>query len=234
MLLNVAEFALRVTGAIGIDAATANSATSTEYALFLSWLNEGVVEFMRKTKIYKQTASLAVTANKGDYAIPSSILAFEDVTYTPASGQEGRLEQVDSDVIRENRIFLTDSSSDPKYFAYEGQQILLYPKPRSSSDTIHILYVPRPSALATTADTPSTIPAEYHWVVEEYVKYRAAQHANDAASQNGQSFKQAFEEGVVNAKMAEQRKAGMVTGGVRIGRGPNWRQFAAPGVDQGY
>lgn len=99
--MNVAEFALRVTHAIGIDAATANSATSQEYTLFLSWLNEGVVEFLRKTKIFKRTASLTMTADSGDYAVDTDILSFEDVTYTPADGQARSLTQVDSWQIRD-------------------------------------------------------------------------------------------------------------------------------------
>ncbi len=236
--MNVADFALRVTHAIGIDAATANSATSQEYTLFLSWLNEGVVEFLRKTKVFKRTAALSVTASQGDYTLDSDILAFEDVTYTPASGEQSILRQIDSAQIRERRILGSDTTADPQLFAYEGQTIMLYPLPRSSSDTLHIVYVPRPAALATTADTPSAtanggVPAEYHPVIEDYVKFKAAQNANDQASQNGAAFKALFDQGVIEAKVAEQRKAGMVIGEVNLGRN-NWRRWASPGVDLGY
>jgi len=235
--LNVATFALRVTHAIGIDAATANSATSQEYTLFLSWLNEGVVQFLRKTKLYKRTASMALTVDEGDYAIDSDILAFEDVTYTPESGQARSLTQIDSWQIRDMRL-LAAVSTDPLYYSYEGQTIMLYPTPLSSSDTLHILYVPRPTALAATADNPSGgsfggIPEEYHSVIEAYVKWKAGEHANDKASQNGQMFKAEYEAGVVEARVAEQRKAGMRMGSVNIGRGSNWRSLAGPGVDLG-
>jgi hypothetical protein len=89
--VNVADFALRVTHAIGIDAATAGSATSQEYALFLSWLNEGVVQFLRKSKVYKQTAALGVTAGTYDYTVDGDALAFEDAYYTPSGGQSRML-----------------------------------------------------------------------------------------------------------------------------------------------
>ncbi len=231
MQLNVATFALRVTHAIGIDAATANSGTSQEYTLFLSWLNEGVVNFLRKTKIYKQTAALAVTADKSDYTFPSSVLAWEDVTYAPADGQSRSLQQSDSWQIRDMRLL--ESATDPIYYAYEGQVIMLYPTPRSSSDTLHILYVPRPTALAATADAPSTIPEEYHSVVEAYVKWKAGEHSNDKASQNGQMWKAEYEAGIVEARVAELRKAGMRLGSVNIGRGRNFASLAGPGVDLG-
>lgn len=236
--MNVAEFALRVTHAVGIDAATANSATSQEYALFLSWLNEGVVEFLRKTKVYKRTASLSMTADEEDYAIDSDILAFEDVTYTPSEGVGVSLTQIDTWQIRDMRLPSATISTDPAYYSYEGQTIMLYPTPRSSSDTLHMLYVPRPTALSTTAHNPSGgdyggVPAEYHHVIESYVKWKAGEHANDKSSGNGQAWKQEFESGVVDARVAEQRKAGMRIGSVNLGRGRDWRNFAGPGVDLG-
>lgn len=237
--MNVAEFANRVTGAIGIDAATANSATSNEYTLFLSWLNEGVTKFLRKTKVFKRTASLAVTAASADYSLDTDILAFEDVTYTPADGTQRSLIQIDSAEIREMRLQTTSTAMPPEFFAYEGQVIMLYPSPQSSSDTLHIVYVPRPvSALAATADTPSAtayggIPSEYHDVLEAYVKWKAGEHANDAASQNGATFAQQWEQGLVDTRVSEQRKAGMRIGSVNIGR-RNWRNRAGNGVDLGY
>lgn len=235
--MNVAEFALRVTHAIGIDAATANSATSQEYTLFLSWLNEAVIQFLRKTKVFKRTAVMAVTAGTGDYTLDSDILAFEDVSYEPATGTQRMLKQIDSWQIRDMRV-LSDTTTEPEFYAYEGQTIMLYPAPRSSSDEIHIVYVPRPAALAATADAPSAtanggIPAEYHTHLESYVKWKAAEHANDQASQNGAVFQQQFEQGVVETRVAEQRKGGMVIGSVNIGR-RNWRSRAHPGVDLGY
>jgi len=234
--LNVAEFALRVTHAIGIDAATANSATSQEYTLFLSWLNEAVVQFLRKTKVFKRTASLSVVANSGDYSLDTDILAFEDVTYAPEGGTSRSLQQIDTAEIRDMRL-VPVTSADPMYYAYEGQTILLYPSPRSSSDTLHILYVPRPAALSATADAPSVtanggIPAEYHPVLESYVKWKAAEHANDKASGNGQTFMQQWQEGIIDTRVSEMRKAGMRIGSVNIGH-RSWRTYAGPGVDVG-
>ncbi len=235
--MTVAEFALRVTGAIGIDAATANSATSQEYALFLSWLNEAAVEFLRETKVFKRTASLAVVAESADYSIDSAILSFEDATYTPSGGTQRLLRQVDTAIIREMRLGTTTLASDPEWYAYEGQTIMLYPTPRSSSDALHIVYVPRPTAMTATTDAPSVtanggIPEEYHPVLESYVKWKAAEHANDKASGNGQGFKQQWDEGVAKTKITEIRKAGMLIGSVNLGR-RNWRSFAGPGVDVG-
>jgi hypothetical protein len=235
--LNVADFALRVTHAIGIDAATANSASSQEYTLFLSWLNEAVVQFLRKTKVFKRTAALAVTASQGDYNMDTDVLAFEDVTFAPSGGTSRSLTQIDTWQIRDMRLVAV-TTTDPEYYAYEGQTLMLYPSPRSSSDQLHILYVPRPAALAATGDAPSVtanggIPAEYHPVLESYVKWKAAQHANDKASGNGAMFQQEFEQGCVEARVAEQRKAGMRIGAVNIGRGRSAWTYASPGVDLG-
>lgn len=236
--MNVAEFANRVTGAIGIDAATANSASSNEYTLFLSWLNEGVEQFLLKTKIFKQYASLGVTADVSVYTIDSSILAFEDAYLTPTGGTARMLDVIDTYDIRRMTIATTNTDSDPRYIAYEGQQIWLYPAPRSTSDTLSIIYVPQPaSALAATADTPATtayggIPVQYHHVLESYVKWKAAEYTNDKASQGGSKFMQEFDQGCIQARVAEQRRAGMRWGRASIGR-RDWRWYAGPGVDVG-
>lgn len=237
--MNVAQFANRVTGAIGIDAATANSATSNEYTLFLSWLNEAVEQFLLETKCLKVTASLAVTAEQGDYTMDSSVLAFEDAYYQPASGTALMLEQCDSAEIRRMRLIPTGVSATTQFYAFEGVTLMLYPAPLSSSDTLHIVYTPYPSSsLAATSDSPSTtalggVPAEHHHVLESYVKWKAAEYANDAASQNGLLFKQMWEQGVLKSKISLSRKAGMRTGRAVVGRG-NWRALSSPGIDVGY
>lgn len=235
--MNVADFALRVTHAIGIDAATANSATSQEYTLFLSWLNESVEQFLRLTKAVKRTAAMSVTAGQGDYYFDTAVLALEDMTYTPASGTARSLKQIDSAEIRNMRL-PTSPASPPEWYAYEGQVLMLYPEPQSSSDSLAILYVARPTALSATADAPSAtanggIPAEYHPVLESYVKWKAAEHANDKASGNGQMFAQQWEKGIHDVKITEIRKAGVRIGRVNIGQPNDWRTLATPGVDLG-
>lgn len=237
--MNVAEFALRVTGAVGIDAATASSGSSQEYTLFLSWLNEAVLQFLTLTKCTKRTATLSVTAGSADYALDTDILAFEDAYYNPNDGTSRMLRQMDSSDIRQARLNEA-SSVDPQFYAYEGQVIMLYPSPISSTDTLHIVYVARPSsALAATGDAPSAtayggVPVEYHTVLESYVKWKAAEHANDAATKNGQAWREEWESGVQRAKINESRKGGLKIGQARVGYQRDWRNYAAPGVDLGY
>ena len=145
---------------------------------------------------------------------------------------------MDSGWIRHAR--LGQANGDPTHIAYEGQQVLLYPTPQSSDDELHILYVPRPtSALVGTTDSPATtayggIPEEYHPALESYVKWKGSQHSNDQATGNGQSFQQEWETAIMEAIVSESRRAGLKRGGVQIGRGPDWRRLAGPGVDLGY
>lgn len=236
--MTVAEFALRVTHAIGIDAATANSATSQEYTLFLGWLNESVVQFLRLTKVFKTITSISLTAAQENISVASTILALEDVVYNPASGQSRSLEQVDSSQIFEMRAGVSPApTTGPSWYAYEGQQILLYPPAVSASDVLDILAVPRPTAMTATTATPSAtanggVPDEYHPVLESYVKWKAAEHSNDKSSGNGQAFKQEWDAGIVAARSTEMRKGGVLIGSVNLGR-RDWRRYASPGVDVG-
>jgi hypothetical protein len=104
-----------------------------------------------------------------------------------------------------------------------------------------MIYVPKPSALMSSGShspsdaTRGEIPEEFHPVLESYAKFKAAQYSNDAPSQNGQMFKQEWEQGVVESKMILARKAGMKVSRANIGGSRNaaWR-YAPPGVDRGY
>jgi hypothetical protein len=130
------------------------------------------------------------------------------------------------------RIRTDAVDSDPRYYAYEGNLLMIYPTPQSSDDEIHIVYVPRPTAMTATTDSPSTVPEEYHPVIEAYVKWKAGEHANDKSSGNGQGFKLQYEEGVIDARVSQARRAGMRIGRVSFGQ-PSWRSYASPGVDVG-
>lgn len=234
--MNVSVLTNRISGSLGL----ANDASHNDYLLMLSWLNEGIEQWLLRTKMVKKTTSINLTVGVGDYTLDTDILAFEDAYVVPVSGPEIMLQPVDTYDIRAMRRAATAVGGPPQYFAYEGQVFMIYPNPSSSTDTVHMVYVARPTAsLAATGDSPSDatrggIPAEWHGAIEAFAKWKGGEMTNDAASQNGQMFKQEFYQAMMESKAIEQRKAGVRVPRATVGnRRRNWSRYASPGIDTG-
>lgn len=233
--MNLATFRSRVSGAIGLD----NTASSTEQGLIDGWVNDAVIQFLVETKCYTRTVAMALTADQGDYDMDADILSMKNLWIEGADGTNVPLKQVDASEIIGRRTLEQAANPTVRMFALDGANMLrLYPSPSSSSDVLHATYVPSPTALSASGDAPSAsanggIPAEFHIILEDYVKWKAAEYANDQASSGGQAYKASWAEGVMRAKGKMARKAGVVVGSARVGRGPRWTWPVSPGVDSG-
>jgi len=232
--MNLTTFRLRIQRTVGLAGGTAGD----EQTLIDGWVNEAVEQFLIETKAVKKTASLTLAAGQGDYTIDADILAFEDLYIDPADGtQEYMMVPVDTWDIRRARRVTSSPGVPPYHYAYESQMLMIYPTPVSSSDTVHIVYVAKPSALlASGSDSPSdatrgNIPSQYHPVLEAYAMWKAAEYSNDAPSGMGEKFRAAYERGILRVKILESRKAGVRVSRARVG----WRRSipARPGIDLG-
>lgn len=228
--MNLATFRTRVARVSGLSTSDAG-----DLALLDGWANESVVQFLRETKINVRRASLNATANEAVYTLDDDILAMQALWYAPAADAQSALLQarVPEDII--NMQLLAVDTTNPRYYALAGANtILLHPAPASSADLLHILYVPRPAAMSTTADSPSAtanggIPEEYHDILEAYAKWKACEAEDHRMSQFGNVFKEEWNLGIARVRGEMKRKAGVVIAPVRVGR-PRGLP-ASPGVD---
>jgi hypothetical protein len=172
-----------------------------------------------------------------DYTLSASILAMQALWFAPAADAQSALLQarVPEDIVG-MRLAVDSVASNPRFYALAGANtIMLHPAPQATGDTLHILYVPRHTALSSTADSPSAtanggIPAEYHVILEDYVKWKACEAEEHKPSDNGKVFMQAFESGCARVRGEAQKKAGVVVAPVRVGR-PRTVWPHSPGVD---
>lgn len=230
--MNLATIRRRTARAIGLSASDSDDTTDID-----SWANEAVEQFLKDTKLNVKTASMSVTASSGDYTLDSDILALADLWYEPANGvQEVLLEPVDSREIQRMRRLQVSADISPRYYALQGAHLLmLYPNPESSSDLLHISYVPRPTAaLSATSDSPSdatrgNIPTEYHPVIEAYVKWKAGEAEEHRPSESGMKFQAEYERGIAKVRGDLNKKAGVFKAKKRWGRRPMWP--ITPGTD---
>lgn len=219
MSLTVSQMRTRVARVIGMSLSV-----TADTSLIDGWYNDAVEQFLRETKLNVRTAALSVTAGEGDYTLDTDILAMQALWYQPASGSTSMMQPIAPEDMYVRRMVQLDSGGPPTFYSLSGAHTLLIdPEPSSSSDEIKMLYVPRPAAMSATADTPSAtafgnIPAEYHVLLEAYVKWKAGEAEEHRPSDNGLQFQAEWERGVTRVKAELKRKAGPVIGSVRMGR----------------
>jgi hypothetical protein len=227
--MNLGTFRLRIQATTGLAAA---SAGHYEQSLVDGWVNEGVEQFLLRTKAVKKTAALALTPGQGDYTIDPGILALEDLSIG-----ERMLQSADTGDIRRWRLNGSGGDGEVNRYAYESQTLMLYPTPAAPGQ-LHIVYVQKPTPMTDAAHDPAVtpygnVPSEYHPIIEAYAKWKGGEYSNDAPTQNGAAFKNEFEQGIVQTKVLETRKAG-----VMVPRAiPGWKSkqgaVVAPGIDTG-
>jgi hypothetical protein len=232
--MNLATFRSRIARVTGMS----NSVTADQ-ALMDGWVNEGILQFLRETKHNVKLAAMAVTAGQADYLLDTNILSLQGLWYEPADSVRGPLlEQVTPERIFEMRLPEFTDTSGSRYYALAGAHtLMLYPDPGDSDDLLHLLYVPRPTALSATSDAPSgtangNIPEEYHTIIEAYAKWKAAEAEEHKGSDYGIQFQAEYERGIAKVKGDIRRKSGVIAPTVTIGR-PR-RVYPSPGVDLGY
>jgi hypothetical protein len=190
-MATLADFRTEVTSVLGL--------ASSEQDLVDDWLNEGVADIVLRTRSKVIPATMALTAGVNDYTLSSSILALIDIYVT--SGTTGYpLTRVSPAELFDYRRRETDATTPTRLYATAGSDLLMvYPTP-SAADTISLLYVPYPTTLSSSSDTPSEIPPEWHKLVVFYALSRAADYDDDASSQMGESYLQRYERGIVEMR----------------------------------
>ena len=237
-----------VAGVIGLDF-DSTAPTNGDGPRLLNWANDAVIDMLKRTHCYVQSATLAMTAGTGDYNLDAGILAIEDI-YLTSQGSNYRIRRKPTTELLDLRIYNVNSSP-ALYYAVGGSNLLMvYPVP-IAADTLTIYYVPRPTALANASDDPSTtslggIPSEFHYGLELYMMWKAADFVDDESSQSGESYRRHYlgdpsappgteqRDGFIGTMKKDiRKKAGKHLGGVGIPP-RNRRIFVPPaGVDTG-
>lgn len=216
--MNLAAFRSRAARVSGMS-----TTDSGDLALIDAWVNDAVEQFLKDTKLNVLTASLAVTAGEGDYTLDTDILSMQALWFSPAADAQSALMVAKTPEDIYEMRFNQSESGPPVFYALLGAHtLLLHPEPDSSSDTLHLLYVPRHTTISTTGQSPSdatrgNIPTEYHVILEAYVKWKACEAEEHRPSENGVLFMQQYQQGVAMVKGELKKKAGVNMPSVRLG-----------------
>jgi hypothetical protein len=159
-----------------------------------AWVNRGYTDILLRTQCKVCHGTMTTTAGEWRYALPTNTLDIVEIWLEDDDGETIGFEKTDArHLIRMRAGLEVDESSPPRYFAVDGSNMfMLWPTP-SDTDTINVLYVPRPTALSATSDEPTDIPNEFHEGVLWYALWQAADADDDASSQMGEYYRTIYE-----------------------------------------
>lgn len=182
-----------VAGVLGLDFDSSSPSTGDGPRL-AGWANDAVVDVLRRTHCYITCGTLTLTANTGDYTLDASILAIDDLYLTSSSNNYRVCRKSTTDLIN---LRMGQATGTAQFYALNGANMLMvYPAPLAA-DTISIYYVPRPTALTSPTDDPSSatlggIPSEYHYGLELYMMWKAGGFSSDETSQAGETYRRLY------------------------------------------
>jgi len=219
-LANLGQLRSRVASKIGMD-----TSDSAEVTLLDSWFNEGYEDVLVRSRCKVNCADMTLTANEWRYTLSTTPLAVLEVWTESSAGLTVPFERTTSEHILKLRAGLATNNGAPvRYYATEGADLfLVWPTP-TSAETVKLLYVPRPTAMSATSDSPSYIPSEHHKALEFYALWQAADYDDDGSSQVGEVYRVQYEGvdgrgGILRRiRQGNRWKGGRSLGPARVGR----------------
>lgn len=192
-MATLSTFQSDVAGVLGLE-----NTVGGDQPRLTGWANDAVVDMLLRTHCYIKSETLALTVGTGDYDLQSTnkeILAIDDIFLT-SNGANFRVKRLASSDLLNLRLFSVTASPVQMYAISGANLLMVYPSPLSA-DTFTIYYVPRPTAMSSGTDDPSTvslggIPSEYHYGIELYMQWKAADAFDDATSNNGETYRRMY------------------------------------------
>lgn len=220
-MATLAVFRSNIAAILGITDTVAGDQTRVDY-----YLNEGILEVLKNTKCY--VASSALTGvSTADYTLSTSILEIRDF-YVTSGGYDTKLDRLSMDELLRMRRISPAVSSPSRYYSLAGHNMLMFWPTPAAADSFTLYYVPYPTALAASADTPSNsalggVPAENHNVIERYALWKLADMDDDASSQVGSQYRSEYYQQLGEMRKHLRNKGGYKLSRVRVNprRAPN-------------
>lgn len=201
--MTLSDFKTAISSIVGLDA-------TADATLMTNWVNEGYVNVVKRTHCNVLCADMDLTSGTWKYTWAGTILAVVDA-WLDSGDLNYRMQRKSVPELVDFQVGSGSAAAPSRYYATAGSNLIMfYPTP-STGETFHILYVPRPTALSAAGDAPDDVPAEFHWVIEQYALSRAADFDDDSSSGMGSFYLQKYEQGI-----AQMKQANAVMGGSRL------------------
>jgi hypothetical protein len=229
-LATLTDFRLRISAKLGLDNTVAG-----DQGLIDSWVNEAVSEVLTRSRVNVAVGTMALTSGSSDYTLPTQILALDEMYVTSAGSSTDTYQMYRKNPLEILQMRIGGAGGTPpvRFYAISGTSLLMvYPTP-AAADVLTLYYVPRPATLTTGTDTPSDIPVEWHKVVEYYGCWQAAQFTDSATTQEGNLYRQLYEDELRLMKRAAIHRGGRKLSPAVVGRGMGTARYVGSPSQQG-
>ncbi len=142
--------------------------------------NEAVLDILARTKVHVRRAEVVLTTGISEFDLDASILRVWNIVRGTEELTEQPLHSLDSNG-----------------YAFAGYNRLVVGQ-AGTGETAILDYTPRPTAMTTDADDPSSqafgnIPKEHHIAIVNYMLWHASDKAGDAQVQRGERYRAMYE-----------------------------------------
>lgn len=148
------------------------------------WLNEGIRDIARRTRLYTDQSTQAVLASVGEYTLSATILALEHVLWKATA--DTRKIPLEARAFSGVQKYINEVGSDPSFYSTYGHppvlKIQLWPTP-TRVGTLYI-YGPVLPAAMDVANGTGNIDVIEAWLEPalDYCEYMAQRKDKDSAS----------------------------------------------------
>lgn len=187
-------------------------------------LNQGVREVLLRTRLYVVTDTVALAASDNEYDLATELdpdlLAM--IAIVNSDNFPLRRESVATILdLRRGTAPTAQAAYLYRYALNGAHTLMLYPTP-SSTGTLTVHYVPKPTEMTTSGHDPSSatygnIPVEFHDAIEFYACWRMASFDDDSSSGMGENYRRLFEDSIAKARKHVYARGGRATR-ARVGR----------------
>jgi hypothetical protein len=216
----LATFAIlksRVSKVLGLD----ETASGTDDIQLGYELNDAVREFLLDTRVNVNRSETSIAAVEDDSEIGSSVMALLEIQISGADGYCLPERVTPAQILEMRRA--TTVTGTARYFALQGNDLMMFYPALAIGDVVTIYYVPRPTEMTSGSHDPATetyggIPVEYHPALIEYAKWKMADYDDDGSSQQGTVYQANYERLVRKAVKRLRLKGGRGLGRAVVGR----------------
>jgi hypothetical protein len=202
----------RVSAKLGLD----NSA-SGDRDLITHWVSEAQEDFIRRTHCKVAWDTVSLTSGTTRYTLPTQLLAVLDL-YSTSGNQDYSFERVTLPELQKMLQVAPAVAGPTRYYATEGFTYLhVYPAP-GSSDSLTLVYVPKPTALSASSDVPSDVPTQFHRALEYFALAEGEEFDNHGPSQFGAYWLAKYEQMVREARSDSRKIGGRRHARAQVGR----------------
>jgi hypothetical protein len=195
-----------------------------EQLLMIDWANEGVRSVLLDTHCRVEVGDQTLAGGSEDFRSDSSILAVLDITI---SSQTTKPQLITVEEMNDIRRSTSASSPDVTRFAYQGDLLMIWPKP-SSNITVRYVYIAKPTEMTSDSHDPSSttygsVPIYAHQAILAYMRWRAALLSQVKAPHPPQQYLQFYVDECSRVRKRVRRMGGRRVIGLQAGYPANAR-----------